>query len=108
MKVTATIVFVYGLLVLIGGIIGYKTAGSPMSLIAGILSGLPLIGAGIAVAKGNLTGLYVALAMTFALDGFFTYRFAKTLSFMPAGLMSLLSLLVLIITALKIRKTAKE
>jgi len=107
MKMTATIVFIYGLLVLLGGIAGYVAAASIPSLVAGLACGLVLMGLAIAVSKGSLYSQYFALAFTFLLDGFFTYRFAKTLHFFPAGFMSLLSLVVLIVIALKIRKTLK-
>jgi F0F1-type ATP synthase assembly protein I len=49
----------------------------------------------------------MALGFTFALDAFFTHRFAKSLHFFPSGMMSLISLIVLIVVALKIRKTVK-
>jgi hypothetical protein len=59
------------------------------------------------IGAGKKAAEYAALILTFVLDGFFTFRFAKTLKFFPAGFMSLLSLAVLIFIALKIRKSKK-
>jgi uncharacterized membrane protein (UPF0136 family) len=106
MKVTATIVFAYALLILLGGLIGHLKAGSSASLIAGLVFGITLAISAYAIAKGKILAQYAALLLTFFLDGFFTFRFAKTLHFVPAGMMSLLSLAVLIVIALKIRRSS--
>ncbi len=107
MKMTATIVFVYGLLVGLGGIMGYIKGGSQISLFMGISFGIPLLVCAYLISKAQALAQYIALVLTFLLDAIFTYRFAKTLYFFPAGLFSLLSLAVLIVLALKIRKTLK-
>jgi uncharacterized membrane protein (UPF0136 family) len=107
MKVTATIVFAYALLILLGGLIGHVKAGSYASLISGITFGAALLLCAYAMAKGKILGQYLALILTLFLDGFFTFRFAKTLHFVPAGMMSLFSLAVLIVIALKIRRTVR-
>ncbi len=107
MKVTATIVFIFGLLIALGGLMGYVKSGSQASLISGSLFGIILIGCAYFISKGKIAAQYTALASTFLLDGIFTYRFAKTLHFFPAGFLSLASLAVLIVVALKIRRTLK-
>lgn len=107
MKVTATIVFVYGLLIALGGIMGFVKGGSNASLISGSVFGLALLLSAYFISKGKIAAQYVALVLTFILDGIFTYRFAKTLHFFPAGFLSLASLAVLIVIALKIRRTLK-
>ncbi len=108
MKVTATIVFVFGLLIALGGIMGFVKSGSQASLISGSTFGIALLISGYLISKGKIIGQYTALASTFLLDGFFTYRFAKTLHFFPAGFLSLASLAVLIVVALKIRRTLRN
>jgi uncharacterized membrane protein (UPF0136 family) len=108
MKVTATIVFSYALLILLGGFIGHLKAGSSASLVSGITFGAALLFCAYAIAKGKILAQYAALLLTFFLDGFFTFRFAKTLHFVPAGMMSLFSLAVLIVIALKIRRSMKR
>ncbi len=108
MKVTATIVFVFGLLIALGGIMGFVKSGSQASLISGSAFGSALLISAYFISKGKIIGQYAALASTFFLDGFFTYRFAKTLHFFPAGFLSLASLAVLIVVALKIRRTLRD
>jgi uncharacterized membrane protein (UPF0136 family) len=107
MKVTATIVFVYGLLIALGGLMGFVKGGSSASLISGSVFGLALLLSAYFISKGKIAAQYVALMLTFILDGIFTYRFAKTLHFFPTGFLSLASLAVLIVIALKIRRTLK-
>lgn len=46
---------------------------------------------------------WVALTLVLVLDGFFTYRFAVTQKFMPPGLLSLISTLVLLLLAWQFR-----
>ncbi len=108
MKVTATIIFAYALLILLGGLIGHFKAGSTASLICGITFGVALAFCSYAIAKGKILAQYLALILTLFLDGFFTFRFAKTLHFVPAGMMSLFSLAVLIVIALKIRRSVRS
>jgi uncharacterized membrane protein (UPF0136 family) len=107
MKVTATIVFVFGLLIALGGVMGYVKGGSQASLISGIVFGPALVISAYFISKGKIAAQYAALVLTFLLDSIFTYRFAKTLSFFPAGFLSLASLAVLIVVALKIRRTLR-
>ncbi|MGC1879455.1 MAG: TMEM14 family protein [Rhabdochlamydiaceae bacterium] len=107
MKVTATIVFVFGLLIALGGVMGYVKGGSQASLISGSIFGIGLSISAYFISKGKIAAQYIALVLTFMLDGIFTYRFAKTLHFFPAGFLSLASLVVLIVVALKIRRTLK-
>ncbi len=107
MKVTATIVFVFGLLIALGGIMGFVKSGSQASLVSGSVFGLALIVSAYFISQGKIAAQYIALSLTFLLDALFTYRYAKSLHFFPAGFLSLASLAVLIVVALKIRRTLK-
>ncbi len=107
MKITATIVFIYGLLISLGGILGYIKGGSNISLISGGSFGLALLISAYFISKGKIAAQYLALILTFLLDGIFTFRFAKSLHFFPPGFFSLISLVVLIVISLKIRRTLK-
>lgn len=107
MKVTATMLFVYGLLIALGGLMGYVKGGSIISLVSGASFGASLLICAHFISRGKIAAQYVALVLTFLLDGIFTFRFAKTLHFFPAGFLSLFSLAVLIVIALKIRKTLR-
>jgi len=85
----------YGVLALIGGIIGYVQAQSKASLISGITSGLLLIVAGVMQLQGQQAGLILATTITAVLVIVFAIRLTKTRKFMPAGLMSLLGIVSL-------------
>jgi len=77
----------YGVLALVGGIIGYMQAKSQISLISGVTSGLLLIIAGILQLQGQAWGLTMAAVVAALLIVVFIIRLAKTRKFMPAGLM---------------------
>ncbi len=106
-KKTTWVIFAYALCILIGGITGYYRSGSKISLISGVLSGvLLLISSGLMFQK-KASGNWITLFLAIILEGVFTLRFAKTLNFLPSGLLSLLSLVVIILVALKIGKRLK-
>src|SRR5438477_8999772 len=84
---------VFGLLTIVGGVIGYVKAGSTASIIAGSISGILLLIAAW-VLPGNLVlGLALAAVISIALAGRFIPAFIKTGHLMPAGLMSVLSVI---------------
>ena len=82
----------YGILSIIGGIIGYKSAGSKVSLISGTISGLLLIIAAYLQIQGQNVGLILAVIITSLLVVVFAVRLIKTRKMMPAGLMVILGL----------------
>ncbi|AFY52680.1 small integral membrane protein [Rivularia sp. PCC 7116] len=85
----------YGILSIIGGIIGYKTAGSKVSLISGTISGLLLLIAAYLQLQGQVWGSTLAVIITSILVIVFAVRLTKTRKFMPAGLMVILGLVAL-------------
>ncbi len=85
----------YGILAIIGGIIGYVQASSKASLISGSISGLLLIFAGAMQLQGQAWGLILATVVTTVLIIVFAIRLAKTRKFMPAGLMIIVGLVAL-------------
>lgn len=91
----ALIIFIYGLVVLLGGLIGYAK-GSQASLIAGTLFALALFASGYGIYKRTVLGYFSAIALSLMLLALFTYRFIGSYKFMPAGLMILISLAVLV------------
>ncbi|WP_414528485.1 TMEM14 family protein [Nodularia chucula] len=86
----------YGILAIIGGIIGYIQAQSQISLFSGVISGLLLLVAAYFQIQGQTWALIVAVLVTGILVIFFALRFAKTRKFMPGGLMVILGMLVLV------------
>ncbi len=79
----------YGILAIVGGIIGYTKVGSKISLISGSVSGLLLIVSGIIQLMGMNWGLIFSTVITTILVITFIIRLAKTRKMMPAGLMIL-------------------
>jgi uncharacterized membrane protein (UPF0136 family) len=92
-----TIVWIYIVLLMAGGLIGFLKAGSKVSLITSAafaaalaLTAIPgLLGA--SLARGLATALMAALLVVFAV------RFAKSRKFMPSGLMLVITLLALVL-----------
>jgi uncharacterized membrane protein (UPF0136 family) len=84
---------VFGLLTIVGGVIGYVKAGSAPSIIAGAIAGIALLVAAFLL-PGNLAlGLIIAGLVSVLLAGRFIPAFMKTGNLMPAGLMAALSLI---------------
>ncbi len=85
------LIALYGLFVAIGGIIGYFKARSRISLIAGLSSAVALWIAAYATLTNRMSGLLFATLIAISLGIFFSFRWAQTRRFMPAGLMTILS-----------------
>lgn len=85
---------VLAVLMLVGGVIGFKKAKSKASLISGIVSCI-LLGVCFAVTLSQQSaGLMGGFVVTCLLDVVFIIRLSKTKKFMPAGMM----LIVVVIT----------
>ena len=84
---------IFGLLTIIGGVIGYVKAGSAASIIAGAISGIALIVAAFLLPGNVAVGLIIAGVVSIALAGRFIPAFMATGKVMPAGLMSILSVI---------------
>ena len=91
------IVLIYGILVAIGGIMGYVKASSTASLVAGCVSGLALAGSAVAMMRGSYqTGWWIALVVAILLLGRFgSAALSGGFKFMPGGLVIILSLIVI-------------
>ncbi|KAF1383575.1 hypothetical protein PFLUV_G00133290 [Perca fluviatilis] len=94
--------FSYAALVSAGGILGYVKAGSVASLAAGLLFGL-LAAAGAYLASQNSKNVWLSLGTSGTLAVVMGLRFLNSWKFMPAGLMTLASglMLVKIITGMQ-------
>jgi uncharacterized membrane protein (UPF0136 family) len=97
MNFSIAAVFAYGILAIIGGIIGYIQARSKVSLISGVISGLLLVIAGFFRLQGQGWAAILADVVTAVLVVVFAIRLAKTRKFMPAGLMTILGIVTLVI-----------
>jgi uncharacterized membrane protein (UPF0136 family) len=87
---------IYGVLLAVGGLIGYLKAGSRASLIAGTISALAAFTAlGLSLGNGRW-GTPLGMILSIVLFILFGYRYAnKTRKFMPSGLLAVVSLVVL-------------
>lgn len=96
--------FVYGLYLIAGGLTGYCTACSIMSLVMGSLFGLLMIGSGVAIDQGKRYGGVVTLSGAVLMTLFFLWRLTLTHKFFPAGLTALVSVAVILIFALSTKR----
>ncbi len=90
MRTVAIILWVYGALVLAGGVMGWVKAKSKPSLIAGVAFGAALIATGWCP-----YARWVGATLAAALGVIMGVRFGQTKKFMPAGLTFLLSVAAL-------------
>ncbi|NET45351.1 TMEM14 family protein [Okeania sp. SIO2B3] len=89
MNIAIIAAIAYGILAIVGGIIGYTKVGSKISLISGSVSGLLLIISGIIQLMGMNWGLIFSTIIATILVITFIIRLVKTRKMMPAGLMIL-------------------
>jgi len=104
MGTTAIEVLVYGLVMIVGGIVGYVKVGSKASLLSGVGMGLALLASGYGVSRGSRDSLIVAVVIAALLVALFAIRLAKTKRFMPAGALAILSLAAVIVFGLALKR----
>jgi uncharacterized membrane protein (UPF0136 family) len=95
----------YGILAIVGGILGYVQAQSKVSLWAGCGCGILLLVSALAQFQGQTWGGLAAIGVTLILLVAFMMRWLKTRKFMPAGLMLILgvpSLAIMVSQLLKV------
>ncbi len=108
MKKTVWLVFLYAACVFMGGTTGYIYSGSLPSLLSGVSFGSLLFLSSFFMYKKKGYGYWAALSLAVVLEGVFVWRFSKSLNFYPAGFLSILSLIVIVIVALKIGRRMRS
>ena len=88
-----TYFILFGILTIVGGIIGYVSKGSLPSIIAGSISGILLLVGALLLPNHVDAGLAIALIVSLLLAGQFVPKFVQTGKAMPAGMMSILSVI---------------
>ena len=97
MDATQIYFFVFGALTIIGGVIGYVKAQSVPSIIAGTVTGVLLLLAGYLLPQNRTAGLVTAFIVSLLLAAQFLPKFIRTGKVMPAGLMSILSVIGIVV-----------
>jgi uncharacterized membrane protein (UPF0136 family) len=85
--VAVAILWVYGGILVVGGIIGWRLSGSRISLTASLASAALLVVAYRLALTNAFGGYLLATAVAMALTIIFSRRLRKTKKFMPSGLM---------------------
>lgn len=88
---------VFGILTIVGGIVGYVKAGSVASIIAGSITGVLLLVAAFLLPEHRMVGFATALIISLLLAAQFIPKLLRTGRVMPAGIMSLLSVIGIIV-----------
>jgi uncharacterized membrane protein (UPF0136 family) len=97
MDATAIYFLIFGALTIIGGVIGYVKAGSFPSIIAGVITGVLLLVAGWMLPNNRTIGLAIAFIVSLLLAAQFVPKLIRTGKVMPAGLMSILSVIGIVV-----------
>lgn len=86
------VLWVYLVVLCVGGLFGYLKAGSVISLITSAAFAVPL-----ALCALDILPRWTAYVLTGFLGAFFLFRLIKSGKFMPAGLMAMVSILALVL-----------
>ena len=97
MEGTQLYFLIFGALTILGGVIGYVKAGSLPSIIAGAITGILLLVAGWILPTNRAIALIIALVVSILLAVQFVPKLIRTGKIMPAGLMSVLSLIGIVV-----------
>jgi len=92
----SVVLFVWGAIVALIGVSGFVTSKSVPSLIAGIVAGALLLGAGALLKRGKDFGFWLGAGVTLLLVLRFAPVFLKTQDVWPAGAMTVLGVLALV------------
>lgn len=104
MQTTALEIWAYGMIMMLGGVMGYLKVGSKASLLSGVGMGLALLGSGYGVWHERREALIASVVIAALLVALFAIRLAKTKRFMPAGVLAILSLAAVIIFGFALKK----
>jgi uncharacterized membrane protein (UPF0136 family) len=97
MDATRLYFLIFGALTIIGGVIGYVKAQSVPSIVAGTITGILLLVAGWLLPTNRTAGLVTALIVSLLLAAQFIPKFFRAGKVMPAGLMSILSAIGIVV-----------
>jgi len=96
MEATKIYFIVFGILTIAGGVVGYVKAGSVASIIAGSITGVLLLVGAFLLPEHRAVGLAPTFIISLLLAAQFIPKFLRTGRVMPAGMMSILSVIGII------------
>ncbi|HEV8132656.1 MAG TPA: TMEM14 family protein [Acidobacteriota bacterium] len=88
---------IFGLMVIVGGTIGYAKARSMVSLVSGVVCGGLLLYAANLIRQSHAIGVPTAAAVSALLAVIFTIRWLKSGKFIPSGVLLIFSLVELLL-----------
>jgi uncharacterized membrane protein (UPF0136 family) len=92
----AVLLIAYGALNGLGGLLAYSRSKSKISLVVGGFFGILLILCGALAWAGFQAPAYIGFALAILMLLLFTIRYRRTKKFRPAGLMAIISLIVVV------------
>lgn len=92
--------FIFAALTIAGGVMGFVKAGSTASIVAGGISGVLIVVAAVLLKTNVVAGLVMGGIVALALAGRFAPAYFSTQKFMPAGMMTILSVIAVVLTIL--------
>lgn len=106
MKTTAYISLVYGLIVILSGVMAFRFENNIISLFIEVLAGIIITGNVFFMMREKKASFYVLVILSFLLAIFYGYNFSKTNQFFH-GILAAISFFVFIFELLKIFKVFK-
>ena len=91
---------IFALLTIAGGVMGFVSAHSRASLIAGVVAGVLLLVASFLLNRQQVAALIIGLLVSVLLAGKFIPDFIHKKAIVPGGMMSLLSIVGVAVTLL--------
>jgi uncharacterized membrane protein (UPF0136 family) len=108
MSLGQIVLLVYALLMLVGGFIGYRAAGSSASLFAGAGSAVVLAAAWVISRTSPVAGFGLGAVTSLVLAIVFGMRLAKTGKMMPSGMLLVVSVLAFLVLAWTAMRAGKS
>jgi uncharacterized membrane protein (UPF0136 family) len=107
MSLGQIVLLVFAVLMLVGGAIGYKAAGSTASLLSGTASAVLLLVAWFVSRSSPGPGFWLGAVLSLALCVVFGIRLAKTGKVMPSGMLLAVSVVAMVLLAYSALRAGK-